>query len=135
MNIGEIPYRSDYVPDVEEFRSILNRSSLGERRPVSDDIALSNMLKYANLTITAWSGKRLIGISRSITDFSYCCYLPDLAVDRDYQKMGIGQELINRTKESLEKGCSIILLSAPKAVQFYERIGLSRHPAAFTIPV
>jgi len=135
MNIAEVIYRADYIPNVAEFRSVLNRSGLGERRPVSDDDALDNMLRYANLTITAWLGEKLIGISRSLTDFSYCCYLSDLAVDRDYQKLGIGQELINRNREFLQKGCSIILLSAPKAVSFYERIGLSRHPAAFVIKV
>jgi GNAT superfamily N-acetyltransferase len=135
MSIDEITYKGDYIPDVEEFRSILNRSGLGERRPVSNDDALNNMLKHANLILTAWSGDRLIGISRSITDYSYCCYLSDLAVDREYQKRGIGQELINRTKDLLHEGCSIILLSAPAAVPFYERIELDRHPAAFVIPV
>jgi len=135
MNRDAITYRTDYVPDVSEFRSVLERSGLAERRPVKDDDALRKMLEHANLTVTAWSDQKLIGVSRSLTDYSFCCYLSDLAVDREYQKLGIGSKMIDKTKEQLDKSCSIILLSAPKAVKFYERIGLSPHPAAFVIPV
>jgi ribosomal protein S18 acetylase RimI-like enzyme len=49
------------------------------------------MLANSNLLVTAWAGQQLVGIARSITDFHYCCYLSDLAVDVAYQQQGIGK--------------------------------------------
>ena len=39
-------------------------------------------------------------MARSVTDFAYCCYLSDLAVDKDFQRRGIGSELMRRTKDA-----------------------------------
>jgi predicted N-acetyltransferase YhbS len=73
----------------------------------------------------------VIGVARSITDFAYCLYLSDLAVDCAWQGQGIGQELIRRTKAAVGAGVNCFLVSAPKAITFYERIGLERPAAAF----
>ena len=43
---------------------------------------------------------RLVGVSRAITDYAWCTYLSDLAVDRAHQRQGIGRELIRRTHEA-----------------------------------
>jgi ribosomal protein S18 acetylase RimI-like enzyme len=80
-----------------------------------------------------WNKDALVGIARSVTDFYYCCYLSDLAVDRDFQRQGIGRELISRTQAELGNRCTIILLSAPKAVDYYPRIGMERHPQAWVL--
>ena len=90
------------------------------------------MLKNANLTITAWDGEKLVGISRSLTDFSYVAYLADLAVDEKYQRNGIGKRLIEETKSRLGSECMIVLLAAPKANEYYERIGFEHNPRAWT---
>lgn len=92
------------------------------------------MLDNANLTVTAWKEDRLVGIARSVTDFFYCCYLSDLAVDRACQGEGIGRELIRLTQSELGSRCSIILLSAPGAVTYYPHLGLDQHPSAWTLP-
>src|SRR6185437_1227200 len=82
-------------PDLsaEEFRAVLIASTLGERRPVDDLPRLDRMLRQADVVATARDGRRLVGISRAVTDFSYCCYLSDLAVDAAYQRQGIGKRL------------------------------------------
>jgi len=128
-----IEYKKNAKITPEQFVDILNRSGLAERRPVDDETCIAGMVANGNLTITAWNGEVLVGIARSVTDFFYCCYLSDLAVDRDYQRQGIGRELIARTQAELGQRCSIILLSAPKAVDYYPRIGMQRHPQAWVM--
>jgi predicted N-acetyltransferase YhbS len=91
------------------------------------------MLKHANLTITAWDGDQLIGISRSLTDFSYVAYLADLAVDQKYQRQGIGKKLVDETKIRLGPDCMIVLLAAPKANDYYQHIGFEHNPRAWTL--
>ena len=92
-----IQYRDDAKVTAEEAIDLYIRSTLGERRPIDNKETFEAMLKNANLTITAWDQGKLIGISRSLTDFAYVTYLADLAVDQEYQRMGIGKELIAQT--------------------------------------
>jgi len=117
-----------------EFIDILNRSTLGERRPIDDIECIDGMLKHADITVVALYDEKIIGIARSITDFNYCCYLSDLAVDAKYQKHGIGKKLIDITQEQLNKRCKIILLSAPNATEYYPKIGFTKHNSAWTLP-
>lgn len=117
----------------EEFIDLLERSSLAERRPVAESHRIDAMLKHSNLLCTAWDAERLVGVARSLTDFEFCCYLSDLAVDRRYQKQGIGRELIRLTQSRLGKSTNLILLSAPQATEYYPRIGFEQHPSAWII--
>lgn len=119
-------YKIENTLSVEEFIEVLKRSSLAERRPVDDLARMQKMVKNANLTITARDGEKLVGVARSITDFAYCTYLSDLAVDEKYQRQGIGKELIRHTKLAAPDA-KLILLSAPKAVEYYPKIGMTRH--------
>lgn len=126
-----LTYSSDRTVTPDEFKDILVRSTLGERRPVADDEMMKGMIKNSNLVITCWDGDRLVGISRCVTDFFYCCYLSDLAVDVSYQNQGIGKKLIEETSRLLGNSCKIILLSAPAAVDYYPHIGFENHPQAW----
>ena len=116
-----------------DFVDLLKRSTLAERRPVDDPKCVKAMLEYANLLCTAWDGEKLVGVARSVTDFEYCCYLSDLAVDEAYQKQGIGRELIRLTQSRLGSNAKIILLAAPKAEAYYPRIGFDAHRSAWII--
>jgi GNAT superfamily N-acetyltransferase len=117
---------------VMQFVDLLRRSTLAERRPVEDDACMAAMLKHADILATAWDGERLVGVARSLTDFAYCCYLSDLAVDADYQRRGIGRALIALTEKRLAPGTKIVLLSAPGAAGYYPKIGFTTHPSAWT---
>lgn len=94
---------------------------------------LEGMLRHADILATCWDGEKLVGVSRSVTDFSYCCYLSDLAVDTACQRQGIGKKLIELTQSQLGPLCKIILLAAPAAVEYYPRIGFSHHPQAWIL--
>ena len=123
-----ISYARDRVPETAAFIDLLQRSTLAERRPVDDRDCIAGMLAQADLTITAWDGDLLVGIARAVTDFHYCCYLSDLAVDGAYQRRGIGRHLITATRAALGPRCSLILLAAPAADDYYQPLGFERHP-------
>ena len=116
-----------------DFVDLLKRSTLAERRPINDPVCVAAMLKHANLICTAWDDSKLVGVARSLTDFEYCCYLSDLAVDEEYQRIGIGKGLIRLTQSRLGKKAKIILLAAPKAEEYYRRIGFEAHSSAWLL--
>lgn len=128
-----ITYRDEAQISVAQAIDLYIRSSLGERRPIDNLQTFESMLKHANLTITAWDSDQLIGISRSLTDFSYVAYLSDLAVDQKYQRQGIGKKLVDETKIRLGPDCMIVLLAAPKANDYYQHIGFEHNPRAWTL--
>ena len=119
-------YQIEKNLSIDEFIEVLVNSTLGERRPVNEPEKKTKMLEHANLIITARLGGKLVGVARSLTDFLYCTYLSDLAVDNKFQKQGIGKELIRLTKLETPKA-KLILLAAPKAVNYYPKIGMTRH--------
>ena len=125
-----IEYKIEKDLSIDEFRRVLISSTLGARRPVHDDIRLQKMLDHGNLIITARDNGRLIGVSRSLSDFAFCTYLSDLAVDQEYQKQGIGRELIRQTKLASPEA-KLILLSAPAAISYYPKIGMKQFEYCF----
>lgn len=127
-----IHYQQEKTVSIAEFKAVLINSTLGERRPIDQPETLSKMLEHGNLIITARVNGKLIGIARSLTDFLYCTYLSDLAIDENYQKRGIGTELIRQTKLAAPKA-KLILLSAPKAVEFYPKIGMKKWEQCFVL--
>jgi GNAT superfamily N-acetyltransferase len=122
-------------PDLtcEEFTSILERSTLAERRPVADRETIAAMLKNADVILTARNAGKLVGIARAITDYAYCTYLSDLAVDKDFQRCGIGRELVRRIHEAAGLKTRLILLAAPAAVSYYPHIGMEKHDSCWTL--
>jgi ribosomal protein S18 acetylase RimI-like enzyme len=117
----------------EEFQAILVASTLAERRPARDLIRLDKMLRHADLIVTARDAGRLIGISRAITDFSYCCYLSDLAVDVQYQKRGVGKRLIHETHLAAGLETTLLLIAAPAAEGYYPKIGMRQLASCWAI--
>jgi predicted N-acetyltransferase YhbS len=118
---------------VEDFRSVLLASTLGERRPIDDAARLAQMLTEADVIVTARVGGRIAGVSRALTDFSFATYLSDLAVDREYQGLGIGRELIQRTHEAAGRQTMLVLVAAPGARTYYPHIGLEPHDSCWMI--
>lgn len=128
-----IRYEANTSLDADTFIDLLRRSTLGERRPIDDRDCVEGMVRNAGLTVTAWDGDVLVGVARSVTDFTYCCYLSDLAVDEAYQRQGIGVELMERTQAQLGPQCKIILLAAPAAADYYPRVGFTHHPRCWIL--
>ena len=129
-----ITYQLEPELPVEEFIDVLVRSTLGERRPIHDRETIAAMLQNADVIVTARDEGRLVGISRAVTDFSFCTYLSDLAVDAAVQRGGIGKELIRKTHESAGLKTTLYLVAAPKAETYYPHIGMTQHHSCWYIP-
>lgn len=131
--MAAVKYHDNRIISAEQFVDVLKRSTLSERRPVDDEDRINRMLKHGNILVTAWDGKKLIGVSRALSDFAFCCYLSDLAVDASYQQQGIGKELIRRTHDIAGDESTLILLAAPKAINYYEKVGMEKAENCFVI--
>ncbi len=127
----DITYKDDIVPDTDEIIEVY--SSSGINRPITDKQRIMKMYANSNLILTAWYKNDLIGISRSLTDFCYCCYLSDLAVKKEYQAKGIGKKLIELTKNRIGDQTTLLLLSAPHAVNYYSKVGFQKIENGFII--
>lgn len=131
--MNPITYTEGNNLDLDQVIELYRASTLGERRPIHNREIMQGMIEKASLIITAWDGSKLIGISRTLTDFCNVAYLADLAVHLDYQRKGIGKELINQTRDALNPTCLLVLLSAPDANGFYPKVGFDHHPRAWTL--
>lgn len=128
-----IAYNLEPDLSVAEFIDVLVRSTLAERRPVHQPEVVRGMLRHADIIVTARADEKLVGVSRALTDYNYCTYLSDLAVDQAFQKQGIGRELIRRTHDAAGLRTNLILLAAPKARSYYPHIGMEWHDSAWII--
>lgn len=129
--MGEISYRDEVRISPEQLADVFTRS--GIRRPVDDLQRLARMLEHASLVVTAWDGARLVGVARALTDFSYCCYLSDLAVDKRYQHSGIGRRMIEHVRTAIGEQSMLLLLAAPEAMAYYPKIGFETVPNGWII--
>ena len=128
MNIS---YKTGVIPNVESIIELYNDAQLS--RPVTDKARIKKMYENSNLIVSAWIGNELIGVSRAITDYCYCCYLSDLAVKKSFQSKGIGKELIRLTKEEIGDESMLLLLSAPAAMDYYPHVGFEKVENGFII--
>ncbi len=129
--MNEIIYRYGNDLDIDQFIELYEASTLGERRPIDDRAIVAQMISQANLVVTAWEGALLVGIARTLTDFGYVGYLADLAVRQSHQRQGIGMALIEKTRQKMGTRSKLVLLAAPAAVDYYPKIGFTRHDSAW----
>lgn len=131
MAIEHLAYKTNHPLQILSIIEVYRSS--GINRPIDDVERISEMYRNSNLVISAWDGEKLVGVARSLTDYSYCCYLSDLAVRMDYQKHGIGKQLIELTKEAIGGRSMLLLLSAPSAMEYYPKVGFEEVSNGFII--
>jgi len=117
---------------LQDFIHILDKSTLGLRRPLADLAAMQLMFQHGNVYVGAYDGSKLVGLARVMTDFVFTSYLSDLAIDVDYQHKGIGKQLIIEVKNFIPRA-KIILLAAPAAEAYYPKIGMQKHEHCYFI--
>ena len=116
----------------QDFIDILDKSTLGLRRPLADKEAMQTMFDHGNVYVGAYDGDKLVGLARVMTDFVFTSYLSDLAIDEAYQHRGIGKQLIIEVKKFLPRA-KIILLAAPAAEGYYPKIGMRNHGHCYVL--
>jgi ribosomal protein S18 acetylase RimI-like enzyme len=126
-----IEYRHNFLLDPKDVARVFDSS--GITRPTHDLARIECMFTKANLIVSAWSEGVLIGVCRALTDFSYCCYISDLAVVKDFQRLGIGKHLLQEVRGSVGEEVSIILISNPKVVSYYPKVGFSKLENGYVI--
>ncbi len=124
-----ITYKINAELDIEDVCRLYDDSGL--RRPTRDLLRMTEMYVNSPLVVSAWSGDRLIGVARTLTDFAWASYLADLAVAKDFQRTGVGKELYDLTRREVGAGSMLLLISVPEAQDFYKRIGLEKETFAF----
>jgi len=127
----EITYKFNTIPSIEVIIELYDNAGLN--RPTADFDRIAKMYANSNLIVTAWDKDKLVGISRSLTDFCYCCYLSDLAVRQEYKYSGIGKKLVELTKEKVSENSMLLLLAAPSAIEYYPKIGMEKVENGFII--
>lgn len=130
---ADIVYQPEPGLPVADFIAVLESSTLAERRPIHDIRRMDLMLRQADLLLTARHKGRLVGIARTLTDYSYSTYLADLAVAKDWQGHGIGRELIRLTHEAAGLHTNLILIAAPGARTYYPHIGMASHDSCWMV--
>lgn len=126
-----IVYARETALPVADFRKVLVEAGPGLTRPVDDPNRLGRMIEGAQLVVTARRDGEIVGVARCITDFSWNCYLNELAVSKAAQGLGIGKGLIDKVREILGPEVSLKLTAAAEAVGFYEKIGMPRSADTF----
>ena len=126
-----IKFKTNAKLQTEDIISVFNSS--GIKRPTNDAGRIKKMFDSSNLVISAWKDGVLIAVARSLTDFSYCCYLSDLAVKKEFQKSGIGKTLIELTQQAIGDNCMLLLLSADDAMGYYPKVGFDKVENGFII--
>ena len=116
----------------QDFIDILEKSTLGLRRPLEDKEAMQQMFELGNVYVGAYDGPQLVGLARVMTDFVFTSYLSDLAIDEAYQHQGIGKQLIIEVKNFIPRA-KIILLAAPAAEAYYPKIGMRNHGHCYVL--
>ncbi|SDS45092.1 N-acetylglutamate synthase, GNAT family [Gillisia sp. Hel1_33_143] len=119
------------IPNIQDIITIYDTAVL--KRPTESAERIAKMYENSSLIIAAWHDEKLIGVARSLTDFSYCCYLSDLAIHPEYQKHGIGKKLIDLTKKKIGDECMLLLLSVPTAMEYYPKVGFEKVENGFII--
>lgn len=126
-----ITYTTEKIPSPEQVIELYDNAGLP--RPTNDKDRIQKMFANSNLIITAWDNNLLVGVSRSITDWVWSCYLADLAVRSNYKNEGIGKELIRLTKEKVGEQSMVLLLSVPTAMEYYPKVGFEKQESSFII--
>lgn len=127
----EIEYRHNFPLNPADVARVFDAAGL--KRPTDNIPRIARMFAASNLVISAWESGVLVGVCRALTDYSYCCYLSDLAVDRAYQKRGIGKALVRHVQDVIGDEVSLVLLSASDALSYYPSVGFCRAENAFLI--
>ena len=114
----------------EEYIDFLKRTDLGLQYPKERFAErIPRLLENASISLVARSDEnRVIGVLLGLTDFAYWLYVPDLGVDRDYERQGIGRSMMKQALEMAggEKDIAVYLIANENAIPFYEKLGMKK---------
>ena len=110
--MASIVYRFGNDLNLDQIVELYHASNLAERRPVDDRQIMSDMIRHANLVVTAWEEELLIGIARTAHCFRCVAILADLAVAASHQRQASHRMIPARVRWT---ALDLVLLAAPNA--------------------
>ena len=118
-------YRNDHEVDLDQLTVLFN--SVGWERRTVDRDRLAQLVRGSLYVISAWDGDRLVGFARAISDGAFNAYISTVAVLPEYQKQGIGRELIRRLVEGRDH-LQFVLHANDNAYPFYLHLDIGFEP-------
>ena len=85
---------------------------------------------HKTINVGAWAGTRLVGTVRILTDGYFFSTVPEVMVDPDYRRRGIGRELMHRAL-ALAPGGRLFFGAQSGNEPFFEASGFVRGPVGF----
>lgn len=104
-------------------------------KPLIEEQAQSG-LDHSDFIIACRDNHQIVGCARVFWDKGYIAYLADVMVKPEYQKQGIGKQLVRAcigfVQEQLKEGwrIKIVIVSAKGKEPFYEKFGFELRPNA-----
>lgn len=108
------------------------RASVGWKK-LSDEQAIM-ALKNSIYTVTAFIDDKPVGMGRMVGDGAVICYIQDLVVHPSYQKLGVGDALMNKLISHANElripntELMLCLMCAKGRESFYTRYGFIARP-------
>lgn len=115
----DITYSSEHCPNDSELKELFSTVEWQVSRHI--DRLSAAMYKYDNL-ITAWDGARLVGLVCSLDDGAVTAYINYLIIHPDYQRMGIGRELMRQILNEYRDFMRVELIADAGATEFYDKL-------------
>jgi ribosomal protein S18 acetylase RimI-like enzyme len=120
---------SEAIPAVEDYQNL--RRAVGWY--VSDDTSTMHGLQNSLYSLCVMLDRKLIGYGRIVGDGGIYYYIQDIIVLPEYQKSGIGRQIMNRVMEFLRENAApnsfVGLMAAAGVQKFYENYGFAVRPA------
>jgi len=98
--------------------------------PRDYDAGLTTAALGKTINVGAWVEDRLVGSVRVLSDGCFFSTVPEVMVDPEYRRQGIGCELLKRALE-LAPGGTLFLGAQPGNERFFEQAGFRRGPTGY----
>jgi len=114
-------YKKDV--DARQINEIYHEGGWVKKSNANSIKHLSNMFKSSDFIVSAWDGKKLVGIVRVLTDKFENGFILGLMVRKSYRGQGIGTNLLKKCIAKYPKIKWFIFTSNKKAEKLYKSLG------------
>ena len=117
-----IHYRPVTLEDYEQVREVMQAAGL--EKGDAEESRLRRMIDNADRTVGAWDGERMVGFARALCDEAFNGYIGTVAVHPDYQRQGIGTELVSQLIEDSPE-ITWVLRAGRGSAPFWDKQGFA----------
>jgi ribosomal protein S18 acetylase RimI-like enzyme len=115
--------------DWKELSDLYRIAPLGEKKP--DD--LETVFTNSMFKCFIFDKGKIVGVGRALADGKDCSYICDIAVNPNYQGLGLGKGIVTRLVELSKGHKKIILYANPGKEDFYKKFGFKKMNTAMAI--